>query len=142
MSIAKVESVRNWLISRNVKDIQVFLGFANFYRRFIEGFSKVCKPLRDLTQKDRVFEWTQQCEEVFQRLKTLFTEGPILAHFDHTHFTRVEMDASDFALGAILSQLREDNKWHPIAFPSRKFFFFFFFYFILFILLASLRLMA
>jgi len=121
MSIAKVESVRNWPVPRNVKDIQAFLGFANFYRRFIEGFSKVCKPLTDLTQKDRVFEWTPQCEEAFQRLKTLFTEGPILAHFDHTRFTRVETDASDFALGAILSQLCEDNKWHPIAFHSRKF---------------------
>ena len=53
MSTAKVESVRNWPVPRNVKDIQAFLGFANFYRRFIEGFSKICKPLTDLIQKDR-----------------------------------------------------------------------------------------
>ena len=56
MSTAKVESVRNWPVPRNVKDIQAFLGFANFYRRFIAGFSKICKPLTDLTQKDKMFE--------------------------------------------------------------------------------------
>src|SRR5205085_10087672 len=87
---------------------------------FIEGFSKVCKPLTDLTQKGRAIDWTSQCEEAFQLLKKLFTEGPILAHFDHERNTRVEMDASDFALGAILSQLCEDTKWHPIAFYSRS----------------------
>ena len=121
MSTAKVESVRNWPTPRNVKDIQAFLGFANFYRRFIEGFSKICKPMTDLTQKERVFEWTPQCEDAFRRIKTMFTEGPILAHFDYMRSTRVETDASDFALGAILSQLCEDNRWHPIAFHSRKF---------------------
>jgi len=121
MSQAKVQSIRNWPVPRNVKDVQAFLGFANFYRRFIEGFSKICKPLTDLTQKDRVFDWTPQCEDAFQHLKQMFTQGPILAHFDHENDTRVETDASDFALGAILSQLCADNKWHPIAFHSRKF---------------------
>ena len=56
MSTAKVESVKNWPVPLNVKDVQAFLGFANYYRRFIEGFSKICKPLTDLTQKDKVFE--------------------------------------------------------------------------------------
>ena len=82
MSTAKVESVKNWPVPRNVKDVQAFLGFTNFYRPFIEGFSKICKPLTDLTQKDKMFECTSQCEEAFRRLKTMFTEGPILAHFD------------------------------------------------------------
>ena len=121
MSTAKVESVMNWSVPRNVKDLQPLLGFANFYWRFIEGFSKICKPLTDLTQKDKMFEWTSQCEEAFCRLKTMFTEGPILAHFDFMRSTRVETDASDFVLGAILSQLCEDNRLDPIAFHSRKF---------------------
>ena len=68
-----------------------------------------------------MFEWTSQCEDAFRRLKIMFTEGPILAHFDFMRSTRVETDASNFALGAILSQLCEDNRWHPIAFHSRKF---------------------
>ena len=88
MSTAKVESVRNWPVPRNVKDMQAFLGFANFYRRFIEGFSKICKPLTDHTQKDKMFEWTSQCEDAFWRLKSMFTEGPILAHFDFMGSTR------------------------------------------------------
>ena len=121
MSTAKVESVKNWPVPRNVKDIQAFLGFANFDRHFIEGFSKIRKPLTDLTQKDKTFEWTPQCEDAFRRLKSMFTEGPILAHFDFMPSTRLEMDAIDFALGAILSQLCENNRWHPIAFHSRKF---------------------
>ena len=104
-----------------MKDVQAFLGFANFYWHFIERISKICKPLTDLTQKDKMFEWTSQCEEAFRRLKTMFREGPILAHFDFMRSTRVETDASDFALGAILSTLCEDNRWHPIAFHSRKF---------------------
>ena len=56
MSTAKVESVRNCPVPRNVKDIQAFLGFANVYQPFVEGFSKICKPLTDHTQKDKVFE--------------------------------------------------------------------------------------
>ena len=121
MSTAKVESVKNWPVPRNVKDVQAFLGFTNFYQRFIEEISKICKPLTDLTQKAKMFEWTSQCEEAFRRLKTMLTEGPILAHFDFMRSTRVEADASDFALGAILSHVCEDNRWHPIAFHSRKF---------------------
>ena len=56
MSTAKVESIKSWPVPRNVKDVQAFLGFANFYRRFIEGFSKVCKPLTDLIQKGHAFD--------------------------------------------------------------------------------------
>jgi hypothetical protein len=121
MSSVKVESVKNWPTPRNLKDVQAFMGFANFYRRFIEGFSKTCKPLTDLTKKDVPFQWTPQCQEAFDMLKKKFTEGPILAHFNHTQSTCVETDASDFALGAILSQKCDDGKWHPIAFHSRKF---------------------
>jgi hypothetical protein len=121
MTSDKVEAVKSWPVPRNVKDVQAFLGFANFYRRFIQGFSKVCKPLTDLTRKGNAFAWSAVCEDAFQHLKQLFTEGPILAHFDADRPTRVETDASDFALGAVLSQLCDDGKWHPVAFHSRKF---------------------
>src|SRR5437016_1798784 len=102
MSNVKVESIKSWPVPRNVKDVQAFLGFTKFYWRFIEGFSKVCKLLTDFTQKGRAFDWTSQCEEAFQLLKKVFTEGLILAHFEHERNTRVETDASDFALRAIL----------------------------------------
>ena len=110
MSTAKVESVKNWPVPRNVKVVLAFLAFANFYRNFIEGFSKICKPLIDLTQKNKMFEWISQCEEAFWRLKTMFIEGPILAHFDFMQNTRIETDASNFSLGAILLQLCKDNR--------------------------------
>src|SRR5712691_9676392 len=104
MTSDKVEAVKSWLVPRNIKDVQAFLGFANFYRRFIQGFSKVCKPLTDLTCKGTAFAWFTVCEDTFQLLKQLFTEGPMLVHFDADRPTRVETYATDFALDAVLSQ--------------------------------------
>jgi hypothetical protein len=90
MTSDKVKAVKSWPVPRNVKDVQGFLGFANFYRRFIQGFSKVCKPLTDLSRKGNPFAWSAICEDAFQHLKQLFTEGPILAHFNADRPTRVE----------------------------------------------------
>jgi hypothetical protein len=87
-----------------VKDIQSFLGFANFYRRFIEGFSRICRPMTELTKDKVPFVWSNECEESFKLLKQKFMEPPILVHFFPERPTIVETDASDFALGAILSQ--------------------------------------
>jgi hypothetical protein len=101
-----------------VRDIQVFLGFANFYRRFIKDFSKVCSPLTKLLQKGTPFEWTNEQERAFEELKKLFTTAPILQHFDPESPIFIETDASDFAIGGILSQKKD--KLHPVAFHSRK----------------------
>ncbi len=120
MSKEKVQAVQEWPVPRNVKDVQAFLGFANFYRRFIEGFSKVCKPLTDLLRKEGKWYWTAACEEAFKRLKELFTSEPVLRHFHPSRRTVVETDASDFAKGAVLSQYGEDGRLHPIAFYSKK----------------------
>ena len=78
------------------------MGFANFYRRFIEGFSKIAKSLTDLTKKSVKWHWTPACNAAFEHLKERFTTGPILTHFDETRLTKLETDASDFALEAIL----------------------------------------
>ena len=117
----KVEEIRAWSTPENVVYVQSFMGFANFYRRFIKGFSKLAEPLTDLTKKDIKWTWTPACQDAFDKLKEMFTTGPILTHFDDTGPTKLETDASDFALGAVLSQLCEDEKWHPVAFHSRKF---------------------
>ncbi|KAH0607133.1 uncharacterized protein H6S33_003121 [Morchella sextelata] len=121
MSEDKVEAVKEWPVPENIKAVQAFLGFANFYRRFIEGFSKVCKPLTDLLQKDKKWYWTAAHEQAFEELKRLFTSAPILLHFDPSRRTVVETDASDFAKGAVLSQYGDDGKLHPVAFYSKKF---------------------
>jgi len=101
--------------------VQSFMGFANFYCRFIKGFCKIAKPLTDLTKKGIKWTWTPSCQDAFDKLKEMFTTGAILTHFGNTRPTKLETDARDFALGAVLSQLSEDEKWHPVAFHSRKF---------------------
>ena len=121
MSRDKVEHILDWARPRNVKEVQSFLGFANFYRRFIQGFSKICRPLTDLTKKGVLWEWTAPCQNAFETLKKAFTEAPILAHFWPDRAKMIETDASDLAKGGILSQHEPDKKWHPVAFYSKKF---------------------
>jgi len=92
------------------------LGFANFYRRFIEGFSKLCKPLADLLRKDRKCYWTAARDKAFEYLKELFTSERVLFHFQPSCRTVAKTDASIFAKGVVFSQYGEDGKLHPVAF--------------------------
>lgn len=121
MDPAKVQAITDWPTPSNLKAVQSFLGFANFYRRFIRDYSKVVSPLTALTKKDTPFQWSSQCQTAFDLLKSRFTSGPILAHFDPARETYLETDASDYAMGTILSQTGEDGLLHPVAFDSRKF---------------------
>ena len=82
MSAPKVEEVQNWAILRKVKDVQEFLGFANFYRRLIKDFAKLAVVLTALTKKDEPWILTPRCQKAFTLLKNAFTSAPILAHFD------------------------------------------------------------
>ena len=113
MSDEKVQSILEWEAPRNVKDVQAFLGFANFYRRFIEGYSRICKPMTDTTKTTdptggiRKFEWTKECAAAFLELKARFTAPSIRRHFDPTLQCVVETDASDFAIGAVLADPRQ-----------------------------------
>jgi hypothetical protein len=93
------------------------LGFENFYRRFIEGLSKVARPLTELT----AFNWAEAARSALATLKHIFYVAPILVHFHPEKPTVVETDASDFALGAVLSQTQETKRLHPVAYHSRKF---------------------
>jgi len=120
MSERKVESVMNWRAPRSVKEVQIFLGFANFYRRFIKDFSKICKPITETLKGDKTrFYWGPKQDEVFTELKNRFVTAPILDHFYPDRETVVETDTSDFALGCVLSQFK-DKRLHPVAFHSRK----------------------
>jgi hypothetical protein len=121
MSEEKLLAIREWAEPKNVKDVQSFIGFANFYRRFIEGFSRVCKPLTDTSKgQGKNFSWDKVCARTFEELKQRFTSAPILRHFNPSLQPIMETDASDFAIGAVLSQRFEDCKLHPNAFFSRK----------------------
>lgn len=117
MDPVKVQGVADWPVPRNKRDIQAFLGFANFYQRFIRDFARHAKPLTKLTGK-LDFEWNFNQQEAFDQIKRLITTAPILSiPIDNAPF-RVETDASDYALGAVLSQL-QDGHWKPIAFRSQ-----------------------
>jgi len=123
MSTTKVEAVLSWKTPNSLTEVQSFLGFANFYRRFIKDYSKVARPLTELTKKEKgtKWAWTEEAGKAFKELKTRFTTAPILAHFNATKPVIIETDASDFAIGAVLSQRDGDNRLHPVAFHSRKF---------------------
>ncbi|KAL4007857.1 hypothetical protein ACER0C_001709 [Sarotherodon galilaeus] len=118
----KLEAIVSWPTPSTRKQLQRFLGFANFYRRFIKNFSRVVLPLTGLTSPAHVFLWTPDAERAFSRLKDLFCSAPVLAHPDVSRQFVVEVDASDTGAGAVLSQISpEDGRLHPCAFFSRRF---------------------
>ncbi|KAL2087296.1 hypothetical protein ACEWY4_018355 [Coilia grayii] len=121
MDPAKVSAVTSWPVPGSRKQLQQFLGFANFYRRFIRNYSSVAAPLTALTSEKRIFRWTPAADDAFSALKTRFTSAPILRMPDPDRQLVVEVDASDVGVGAVLSQRSlEDNKLHPCAFFSRR----------------------
>ena len=82
MSQEKVKAVLNWETPRSLTEVQSFLEFANFYRRFIQDYSRVARPLTELTKKTDKWTWNKEAETAFKDLKRRFTTAPILAHFD------------------------------------------------------------
>jgi hypothetical protein len=120
MQEEKVRSILDWPTPRNVKEVQQFLGLCNYYRRSVDGFGKVAVNLNKLTKKDQKWVWDDQSEQAFKNLKNLFIERTILAPADPSKPYTVETDASDYALGARLTQPGSDGKPRPISFWSRK----------------------
>ena len=112
----KVAAVTSWATPENLKDIQKFLGFANFYRRFIQDFSKITAPLNALLKKETPWQWTDLHEKAFCNLKTAFSTAPTLAIYAYTRKTIVETDASDWASGGVFSQYDDENKLRPVAY--------------------------
>ncbi|KAK3521410.1 hypothetical protein QTP70_004340 [Hemibagrus guttatus] len=122
MDEVKVRAVTDWSAPTTVRELQRFLGFANFYRRFIRNYSSVAGPLTSLLRgKPKKLTWTDQARAAFQQLKDCFTSAPILRHPDPDLPFVVEVDASSSGLGAVLSQRHgEPGKLYPCAFYSRK----------------------
>ncbi|KAH7563016.1 reverse transcriptase [Bipolaris maydis] len=121
MNPKKIQTVQEWPKPNTVKDVQSFLGFANYYRKFIRDYSKITTPLTEITKKEIGFKWEQEHQEAFDRIKQIFLEAPVLEMYSPQRPTRVETDASDYALGAVLSQQCPDKKWRPVFYHSRKF---------------------
>ncbi|KAG1940759.1 retrotransposable element [Pimephales promelas] len=121
MDPGKVSAVTDWPIPDSRVALQRFLGFANFYRRFIRNFSQVAAPLTALTSVKSSFRWSDAAQTAFDRLKTLFTTAPILLTPDVSRQFIVEVDASEVGVGAVLSQRSAaDGKVHPCAFFSHR----------------------
>ena len=114
----KTEVVSSWPTPDNVHEVRSFLGFCSYYRRFIPQFAEVAKPLHCLTEKTHPFVWSEQCQEAFERLKKKMVEAPVLAHPDFSKPFIIDTDASDAAIGAVLSQ-NIDGQEHAIAYASR-----------------------
>jgi len=118
MSDRKVKIVQDWAHPRWVKEVQIFIGLANIYRGFIKYFSKVCKPITEtLKRNPKDFHGGREQEEALEELKKRFTTAPISSHFYPGRRTVVETDASDFALGCVLSQY-QGKLLQPVAFHS------------------------
>jgi len=120
MEEEKVKGILEWLTPKCVKDVQKFLGLANYYRRFIKGFVSVVRPLHDMVKKDKKWDWTERQEKAFKKLKEWFTKELVLAVPDIDKKMRMEVDASDYAMGEVLSMECEDGLWRPVAFLSKS----------------------
>jgi hypothetical protein len=111
---SKVQDVLSWNTLTSVSDIRSFLGLAGYYRRFIEGFSKISKPMTELLEKDKKFEWMPACEASFQELKKRLMTAPILLMSDMEKPFSIYCDVSGQGLGCVLMQ-----DGHMVAYASR-----------------------
>src|ERR1700730_15661753 len=104
MDPTKVKGVADWNRPQNTKDIRLFLGFTSFYRYFIKDYSKIARPLIDLTKKNLRFEWTEKQQEAFEWLKTLMCAKPMLKQPDYDQKFTLSTNASRYGIGAVLAQ--------------------------------------
>jgi hypothetical protein len=123
----KVKIVRDWPVPTNVHEVRQFYGLANYYRRFVKGFSQIAAPLASLfkqedgdRRKHRPIVWNTQHQVAFERLKHALTNAPVLCQPDPLKPYVIETDASDFAVGYSLLQEGDDGLLHPVAYEGRK----------------------
>nr|ABA94797.1 retrotransposon protein, putative, Ty3-gypsy subclass [Oryza sativa Japonica Group] len=112
---SKVEAVLAWNPPKNVSEIRSFLGLAGYYRRFIEGFSKLARPMTELLKKEKKFQWSAACEDSFQEMKKRLTTAPVLTLPDIRKDFEIFCDASRQGLGCVLMQERK-----VVAYASRQ----------------------
>ena len=109
MEKEKVKGVLEWPTPKCIKDVQKFLGLANYYHQFIEGFISIARPLHNTVKKDKKWEWTEKQGKAFKELKRRFIEELVLAALDIDKKIRMEVDTLDYAMGGILSMECRDR---------------------------------
>jgi hypothetical protein len=120
MDLERVDTIRHWPTPRTTREVLSFLGFCNFYRRFIHDYSGIASGMTAILKGKAPFAWTEEAQRAFLRLKDAFSKAPLLVHFNPVLPITLECDASIVALSGILSQTQTDTHRHPIAFYSRK----------------------
>ena len=116
----KVQVVREWPTPRCLKEVQSFLGLTSYYKRYIKGYCDVARPLQILTEKNRAFNWTDQCEEALNKLNECLMSAPILSFPDpNGGMFCLDADASGYGVGAVLSQQQKGHEV-VIAYASKS----------------------
>ena len=115
----KIEAVKRWPAPKTVTEVRSFLGLASYYRRFIQGFAEIAKPLHRLTEKNNTWHWTKECQEAFRELKTRLINAPILAYPSSEGRFILDTDASGQGIGAVLSQV-QDGVEKVVSYASRS----------------------
>ncbi len=118
MDPIKLAGIRDWPTPTTVKQVRSFLGFGNYYRKFISRFTHLTRPLHDLTKKNKLWTWTAECQIAFDILKERFTSAPVLMMPNVNKPFVLQTDASDCAIGAVLMQEDENGDLHPCGFLS------------------------
>src|SRR5262249_714206 len=116
MEERKVQAILDWPSPTRVTELRSFLGLTNYYRKFVQGYSKKVAPLTDLLRKNEAWQWTTTCQDAFDQLKMAVATEPVLRLPDFELPFEVHTDASDGAIGGVLVQ-----EGHPVAYESRKF---------------------
>ena len=121
MDPVKLDSIVKWPPPTKVKDVRSFLGFANFYQRFIPDYSNIARLLIDLIKKNIPWQWDTLHDKAFSTLKSLFLSQPTLQLPDPSHSFALAADVSKFASGTILLQTDPNGDWHPCSYLSQSF---------------------
>ena len=114
-----INKILSWEMPTTVKEVQSFLGMTNYYRRFIQNYSTLVRPMIDLTKKGHKFQWTSSCQAAFTKLKKLLTDSPIMSHPQDSGNFILDTDACDVSIGAVLSQI-QDGTEKVIAYGSKS----------------------
>ena len=117
----KVEPLKSRPEPKNIKELQSFIGFCNYYRKFVKNFAEIVSPLYKLLKKESILVWDQNCKDAFKKLIEILTNEPILRQPDFDKQFIIHTDSSGIAVGAILSQKDDNNREYAIAYASKKF---------------------
>ncbi len=120
MNLRKIQAVVEWSTSTNLVQMQFFIDFCNFYRRFIKNFSKIVQSMIQLIQKEVIFEWNHACQTIFDHMKKWMTEAFILRHFDQNKETILETDSFNYVNDDILSQYDDEETLHSMIYYSKN----------------------